>query len=227
MSVYSKELIGKNELSEQDFMRMYQLVDSYYENITPKEFFRALAKIDYIFLVRGGQNSVLAFTTLQLLHIGGKRQNIQGLLVGDIILHKDYAESINIFAEAITRYHLQGVKGKVGYVYLACKDIWTYQMFQEAFGRCYPNQREKTPLSVRKLINLFGEFYFHHEFEKSTGWIKHTCMPQQKIRENRMRAYKGECVFFSFQNQEYRKGHELVCIAELSENKSNASKNLT
>lgn len=230
MSAFTNQFIRKNNLSEQDVMRMYQLIDSYYENITPKEFLRTLAKIDYVFLVRGEQDSILAYITLQFIHMPDKKQNIYGLLAGDVITHKDYMADTNIFMEAISSYHLQVHKHRACYVYLACKDARTYQMFQETFYHCYPNQKEKTPLYAKKLINLFGEYYFHHEFEKSTGLIKHICFPR-RIKENRMVTYReawmAESEFFYQKNPEYQKGYELICVAKLSENKSNGSKNLT
>lgn len=219
MSSLSNQLIRKNELSEQDITAMYQLMDSFYENITPKEFLRTLAKKDYIFLVKDQFAFIQAFTTLQLLHIPGRKQKVYGILAGDIITHKDYVEDRNIFTEALMEYQLRQKKQKDSYIFLTCKDCWTFKIFQESFTRCYPNKNEEMPLQVKKLINSFGEYYYSQEYESATGIIKHSCFPR-KIKESRLKKMEKtlseeERAFFVHKNPEYKKGYDLICVAEL------------
>lgn len=219
MSSLRNQLIRKNELSEQDITAMYQLMDSFYENITPKEFLRTLAQKDYIFLVKDQFESIQAFTTLQLLHIPGRKQKVHGILAGDIITHKNYVEDRNIFTDAWMEYQLRQKKQKDLYIFLTCKDYWTFKIFQESFAHCYPNKKEEMPLQIKGLINSFGEYYYSQEYESATGIIKHSCFPR-KIKESRMKKMEKalseeERAFFVRRNPEYKKGYDLICIAEL------------
>lgn len=226
MYLYKNQLIRKTDLLEQDITEMYQLMDSFYDNINPKEFLRTLAKKDYVFLVRGPYGAIKAFTTMQLFTIPGSKPKAQGILVGDIITHQNFLWERNLIWEALVRFERIPSKYMERYVFLTCEDYWTYQVFKDSFYRFYPSEEQDTPIYIKKIMNSFGEYYFNGEYEVVNGIIKHRCFPRKmkedrrKMREDAMgkdALNEGGNAYFLLRNPGYADGDGLVCIAELAE----------
>lgn len=228
MYLYKNQLIRKTELLEQDITEMYQLVDSFYDNMNPKEFLRTLAKKDYVFLVRSPYGAIRAFTTIQLFQILGRKPKSQGILLGDIITHQNFAGEKNLIWEVLVRFEQIPSKYVERYVFLTCRDCWTYHAFQDSFNRFYPSEEQDTPIYIKRILNLFGEYYFNGEYEIANGIIKNRCFPRKmkesrrKMREDAMARdamKKGENAYFLMRNPGFADGDGLICIAELAERK--------
>lgn len=221
MYLYQNQLIKKSELREQDITEMYQLMDSFYENINPKEFLRTLAEKDYVLLARNSYGAIKAFTTMQIFSVPGRKPKAQGIFMGDIISHQKFRWERNLIWEALVRFEQIPSRYQERYVFLTCKDYWTYCAFQKSFTRYYPNENQDTPVYMKKLMNAFGEYYYHGEYEAASGIIKHRCFPR-KIKESRIKMREGtmkeeENMFFLLRNPGFIDGDGLVCIAELSD----------
>ena len=223
MHLYKNQLIRKSELLEQDITQMYQLMDSFYENINPKEFLRTLAEKDYIFLVRNPYGAIKAFTTMQLFSIPGKKLKAQGILIGDIISNQNFVWEKNLIWESLVRLERIPTRYFERYVFLACKDYWTYHVFEDSFYRCYPSEDLDTPIYMKKLMNVFGEYYSNGEYEVTSGIIKYGCFPRKikksrlKMMEDVIKADPDDC--FLVRNPGFLDGDALVCVAELAARK--------
>lgn len=221
MTILCNQFIRKRDLTEQDFAQMYQLMESYYENITPKEFLRTLAMKDYIFLVKDELEGIQAFTTLQRVHISGGMYQIQGILLGDPITHRDYEQKENLFSQALAEYKKVHKGKQKEYVFFNCKEFGTYLAFHELFHHSYPCVNEDTPLVMKRVMNLYGEMYYSQEYDAVTGLIKYTSRPVI-VKEPLVSAEEEVQVpevekYFIHRNPGWKKGYELVCAAELTD----------
>lgn len=221
MTILCNQFIGKSELTEQDFAQMYQLMDSYYENFNPKEFLRLLAMKDFIFLVKDDNESIQAVTTVQLIELSDGLETMQGILLGDPITQKDYSLKENILEQAIEEYRKHQTEKKKEYVFITCKNFKTYHQFHELFYHSYPCFNENTPYAIKHVMKMFGEFYSSQNYDTLTGLIKHESrpvvikepagMPEEEHKQSE------EEVFFLHKNPKWKKGYELVCSAEFTD----------
>lgn len=189
MSKLYHQFIGKEELEEQDITEMYQLIEMYYVNVNPPRFLTALSKKDYIFFVRDEDNRICAFTTLQCIRIASKKQKLQGLFLGDVVLSEEYRKDRRmecIFSDLIIQYQDRKKKVDEKYIFINCKDHAIYQMFKKTFPSGYIYEQREMPKHLKKAINIFKENYCNQE---------------------------SEAVLFKRANQE--KTDSILCIAEI------------
>ena len=212
-------------LSAEDIDTMYELMDTFYDNMTRKNFMDDLCKKDYVIVLRGDEGVIRGFSTQQIIHIPLGDSLIHGVFSGDTIIHKDYwgsAELFKIFARSFFKY-----EEKYGdfYWFLICKGYKTYRILPTFYNTFYPNYREKTPGKIKEIIDAFGRFYSPEEYDEGTGVLCYRGV-KDKLKVNvadvsKERLKDKDIAFFVENNPGYIKGYDLVCVTKLS--KSNLS----
>ena len=218
------KLSGKLEeikaLSAEDIDMMYELMDTFYDNMTRKNFMEDLSRKDYCIVLRDEAGVIRGFSTQQIMHIPMGNSFVHGVFSGDTIIHKDYwgsAELFKIFARSFFKYEEQ--YGDF-YWFLICKGYKTYRILPTFYNTFYPNYKEETPDEIRDIIDAFGRFYNPGDYDERTGVLCYKGV-KDRLKENvadvsKERLKDKNIAFFVERNPDYIKGNDLACITKLS-----------
>lgn len=225
MAKLTGSIVAIKSLSVEDIKTMYELMDTFYDNMTWNNFMEDLNKKDYSIVLKDETNIIRGFSTQQIIHIPLGDGFVHGVFSGDTIIHKEYwgsAELFKIFARAFFSYEEQ--YGDF-YWFLICKGYKTYRILPTFYNSFYPNYKEETPKEIRELIDAFGRFYSPEEYDERTGVLCYKGV-KDKLKENvadvgKERLKDKNIAFFVAKNPGYIKGNDLICVTKLS--KSNLS----
>lgn len=228
----NKKLVGsvvrRQTLSSKDIEVMYELMDTFYDNMTKENFIKDLDEKDYCIVLRDEANKIWGFSTQQIVHIPLGEKLIHGVFSGDTIIHKDYwgsPELFVVFAKFFFEFEEQ--YGDF-YWFLICKGYKTYRMLPTFFNTFYPNYKEETPKVIKDIIDAFGKYYSSEEYDEKTGVVCYRGI-KDRLKEHvaditDARLRNKNIAFFVEKNPDYIKGNDIVCITKLS--KSNLKKRM-
>jgi hypothetical protein len=207
-------------LRPEDIEMMYELMDTFYDNMTRENFLNDLNKKDYSIVLRDDDGIIRGFSTQKIMHVPLGGELIHGVFSGDTIIHKDYwgsAELFKIFARSFFKYEEQ--YGDF-YWFLICKGYKTYRILPTFYKSFYPNYKEETPGRIKDIIDAFGRFYSPEEYDEGTGVLCYRGV-KDKLKENVAdvspeRLKDKNIAFFVERNPDYIKGNDLVCVTKLS-----------
>jgi hypothetical protein len=219
--------ISKTTLDE-----FYALFNRHYDHVSFEKFKADFVEKDYVIVLRDReQNRLRGFSTLVLYERMVKNTPIKLIFSGDTIVEKkcwgeqelmktwcSMVGAIKAEFDHIKLYWLLISKGYRTYLYLPlfCKEF-------------YPRHNASIPIFEQEIIQDFASFkfgsYFNHErglvsFDESQGQLRADLaeVPSHRAENPHVR-------FFLEKNRDYRRGDELVCLAELdSENLRGAAK---
>ena len=220
----SKKIKGRivdvQSLSSGDIEMMYELMDTFYDNMTKKKFLRDLSKKDYCIVLRDENTRIWGFSTQQIMHIPVGEKVANGVFSGDTIIHKDYWGSMELFIVfAKFFFEFEEQYGDF-YWFLICKGYKTYRMLPTFYNIFYPNYKEETPEEVKAIMDAFGKYYSIEEYDEKTGVICYKGI-KDKLKENyadisEERLSNKNIAFFASKNPGYINGDEIVCITKLT-----------
>lgn len=207
-------------LRPEDIETMYELMDTFYDNMTRENFLNDLSKKDFCIVLRDEDGIIRGFSTQQIMHIPMDGELIHGVFSGDTIIHKDYwgsSELFKVFARSFFRYEEQ--YGDF-YWFLICKGYKTYRILPTFYKSFYPNCKEETPARIKAIMDAFGKYYSPEEYDERTGVLCYKGV-KDKLKENVAdvgpeRLKDKNIAFFVEKNPGYVKGYDLVCITKLS-----------
>jgi hypothetical protein len=221
-------IVETQTLSSKDIEMMYELMDTFYDNMTMENFLRDLKKKDYCIVLRDETNKIWGFSTQQIMHIPIGDKFVHGVFSGDTIIHKDYWGSMELFIVFAKFFFEFEKKYDDFYWFLICKGYKTYRMLPTFYNTFYPNYKEETPEEIKTIIDAFGKFYSLEEYDEKTGVLCYKGL-KDKLKENvaditEERLRDKNIAFFVEKNPDYIKGNDIICITKLS--KSNLKKRI-
>ena len=224
MSLQGK-IMGINELNQSHRSKLYQLMNAFYDDITPEAFSRDLEKKDHCILLLDQKGIIQGFSTQMILdvHVNGKP--VSGVFSGDTIIHPDYWGSIELF-KTFTRQYIAGRKGSDAlYWFLISKGYKTYKMLPLFFNEFYPNFRKTTPVFEQDVMHAFGKSLYPEDYDPGTGVIQYKGLTDKLkpgLADASTRRHKDRDVaFFLEANPGHAQGNDLVCLTRLAEDNLN------
>jgi hypothetical protein len=213
-------IVEMQALNSKDIEMMYELMDTFYDNMTKENFLRDLNKKDYCIVLRDETNKIWGFSTQQIIHIPIGDKVVHGVFSGDTIIHKDYWGSMELFIVFAKFFFEFEEQYKDFYWFLICKGYKTYRMLPTFYNTFYPNYKEETPEEIKGIMDAFGKFYSLEEYDEDTGVICYRDI-KDKLKENvadvnEERLRDKNIAFFVQKNPDYIKGNDIVCITKLS-----------
>lgn len=225
MNRLKAEVVSCNKLllQENTVQSMYDLYCQYYDGTSHSLFYSDLRCKDWAILLRDVRDNVQGFSTLKLLEFefgGGRRRAI---FSGDTIINNPYwGEQTLSVAWCRLAGQIKAQQPEVPlYWFLIVKGYRTYR-YLPVFAKCfYPNWRYPTPANCQALMDYLARGKFGDYYEGASGLVK---FPTSRghLREKWAEIKEGfrnkpDIRYFLERNPEYYKGHELVCLMELSE----------
>lgn len=216
-----------NELSSKDIDIMFQLMNSYYENVIKENFVNDLSKKYQVIILRDEtDNLIKGFSTLVLYNIKIDNEIVKLLFSGDTIIDKQFWSQNDLMQVWIKNaMELKKEFNEKFYWLLISKGYKTYKYLSALYNEFYPRFDKVTPLYEQKIINIFGKTFYPDNFNEEDGLIimnknrdylksEYAEIPQEKLKDKNIE-------FFIKKNPEYYNGNELVCLTELNINNLN------
>ncbi len=213
------KLVKIDELSNDNILDMFNLMDTFYENMNFSIFKKDLTNKDFCIILLDEKSYIQGFSTQKIMHIPVNGMKIHGVFSGDTIIHKDYWGSLELYKVFSQYFFEYGTKFSEFYWFLISKGYKTYKILTTFFKEFYPNYKEDTPRDILEIINGFGKYAYLDEFNEKTGIIEYKTN-KDKLKEGVADITKKQekdknIAFFKSKNPGYVNGNDLVCVTSL------------
>ncbi len=201
---------------------MWTLMESYYAEVTQKQFEKDLnQKDDVILLKDSGDDSLQGFTTVQVYEESYQGKEFVAVYSGDTIIADGYWGQ-QALHRAFYRYLLQ-VKlrnlSKPVYWYLISKGYKTYLLLTRNVPNYYPSHKHRTPGFEAGILEQLSVGKFGEAYKKDQGVLHFdTCLGRLKRGvasvDTELLAH-DDIRFFVEKNPGHVDGDELCCLGKL------------
>ncbi len=224
-----KDIKDNNKIVED----MFLLMKKHYENVKKDKFLIDLYdKNDVFLLFENGK--LKGFSTIKKMELDiGNEEGVEGEAVkgkiagffsGDTIIEKGFSWGIEFQKEWIKYCLLESEKnmknGIKTYWFLISKGIKTYMYLPTYFKNFCPKVDYVESEREKKIKDIYAEKIYGDRYNRKTGIVKNDGT-NDFLRENVVvlseKQLKNKNIqFFLERNPDYKKGDELVCLAQIS-----------
>ena len=201
---------------------MYRLFARHYDCVDIAQFQADLRDKTWVLLLQdAASQDVIGFSTMAVMEADVAGQRFKALFSGDTVIDRAYWGSQELvrvwcrFVGQLKRQHPEKL-----YWFLISKGYRTYLFLPLYFWNFYPRFDRPTPPLEWHLLNTLAAARFPHDFNPATGIIEfeeshgHLKPDLAAVEPHQLR--NPHVKFFRERNPGYVRGHELVCMAELS-----------
>jgi hypothetical protein len=217
------EIVEIAELKPYEHERLYHIFSKYYDGHSKEQFLQDLFEKNHIILLRDKKDRTLqGFSTLLNVEIETPSGRVRGIFSGDTILEKAYWGHPAL-GKAFLKYLWQEkVKRPWSplYWFLISKGYKTYLLMANNFSTHYPRYEEKTPDSIKALMQTFYSKKYGNELLTDVFLIKpgtDSCRLKDRVAEiTDVDRQNKRIYFFEQSNPNWKEGFELPCLAEMT-----------
>lgn len=216
---------------------MFLMMKKHYENMKKDKFLTDLHDKNDVFLLFEN-DELKGFSTIKKMELNienkkGDKEKIVGFFSGDTIIEKGFSWGIEFQKEWIKYCLLESEKNMENnvktYWFLISKGIKTYMYLPTYFKNFCPKVDYIESEMEKRIKDIYAEKIYGNRYNRKTGIVKNDGT-NDFLRENIVvlseKQLKNKNIqFFLERNPDYKKGDELVCLAEISiENLTNLGK---
>ncbi|CAN1213202.1 N-acetyltransferase domain-containing protein [Tumidithrix helvetica PCC 7403] len=215
-------LIKVADLNLSDRQEMFELLTSYFKDVTWDVFQTDLNRKNWALLVKDETSSILkGFSTCYLLHTCFAGEAIDVVYSGDTIVDPSAWTSTILpraWIASINFLHHQYCAQTKLYWLLICSGFRTYRFLPTFWKEFYPRYDGVTPACTAALIDHLAQVYYGDFYQPATGIVR---FPHPQILQDSLieipkgRQSNSHIRFFEANNPGYRQGDELVCLTEV------------
>ena len=210
--------VAVDELTAAHRRQMYELLDRYYQPVTPQRFDDDLAAKQWVVLATDGDGTVRGFSTQRLvpLDAGGL-----ALFSGDTVVERAFWGRNPIAAEwgrlALELYSAH--PDDALYWFLIAKGYKTYRLLTTYFVEYFPRLDAPTPGWAADLIDELGGGLYPQRYDPRSGIVV-AGASDQRLRGDVAPIGADQLddphvAYFDRRNPRHRHGDELCCLARL------------
>jgi len=200
-------------LDDAQIKSMYSIMTKYFDNIIESNFYNDLFKKEDAILLFDENDVIHGFTSLAIFP---QDECTQLIFSGDTIIEKEYwgNNDLQLIWIKNALAHAEKFDGKT-YWLLLSKGYKTYRFLPTFFNNYYPRADRETPKEIQKIIDRFARQQFGDHYQDGV-WVANKDFLKKDFAEiSEARLKDKHIAFFLEKNPDYKKGNELVCIAEL------------
>lgn len=207
------------EYSESDLETMYQLMNTFYDNMEKSIFLKDFYAKDYCLSLFNEENELVGFTTQKVLEIEVDGAPVHGVFSGDTIIHKDYWGNMELFRVWSEFWFDYAKKYDEFYWFLICKGYKTYRMLPVFWDEYYPSHKWETPDKMRKIIDAYATALYPDEYNPATGVVEYKTTKDKlkagvaDIGEKELK--RSDIAYFAQINPGYINGNDVACLARI------------
>ena len=216
-------VVPVTELSDRDVDQMFAVHAGLYEHVSERDFRRDLDEKNWVLVLRDTPDGeIRGFTTIILFETEVQGERLRAVFSGDTGIDAAFWGS-----QALARAwgHFMGEllarqSDRRLFWFLISKGYRTYLYLPVFFHAFYPRVGAPTPRFERELIDRLGALKYPRDFNPRTGVIEfaesHGHLKPELAHVPAHRREHPHVRFFLQRNPGYVRGHELVCVAEIS-----------
>ena len=220
--VLDGEVVPVMSLTDADRERMFALLCTYYDAVSPERFRDDLDAKDDCIVLRDREGEIQGFSTLTSITVGAGGRAHRGIFSGDTVIAEPYWGQ-RVLGRLFLRYLLRKKLARPFqplWWFLISKGYKTYLLMANNFREHYPRYERSTPPDRRHILESFARSIFSDSFEpaegvirprEDLGWLRHGIAPiTDELRRD------PRISFFEATNPEWHRGVELACIARMT-----------
>jgi hypothetical protein len=204
--------LGRAIISE-----MFELFDRYFLNANRSQFEADLLAKDQVILLMC-KSKIIGFSTLQLINETINHEPVIVLYSGDTIMDAEYWSTTELQRNFVTYAVDQMLQhSKPFYWLLICSGYRTYRYLPLFFRDFWPHHEKETPENINIIMHelatrRFGDRYHDGVVVDSNGQLRDHVSPiDDRLLNN------PHISFFIKTNPNHALGHELVCLAQITQ----------
>jgi hypothetical protein len=205
-------------------VRMFELMQTYYEQVTREQFLKDLAKKDDVILLVDERNQqIQGFSTLMKISIRQKDKEWRAIFSGDTVIDKSFWGQ-RALGKAFLGYLFKEKLRQPWqplYWLLITKGYKTYLMMANNFTEYYPRFDQPTPADKKALIDTFYLALYPGGYDVASGLIHpnaEACHVKTGVANISplLVETNPKIAFFQRVNPGWQEGVELACIARMT-----------
>lgn len=218
------EVLRIKDLDQQTKVEMYQLFLRQFEEISLTDFICDLKEKNWLLLLRREDSSLIGFSSMHFYQTFIKGQRLAVVYSGDTVVDAsswgDSALSYN-WMGAIDYLRRQHNVDRV-YWFLLVSGYRTYRFLPVYSKSFHPRFDKPTPADVQQVMNTLAQQRFGELYDATSGVVrlKVAAILRDEFRgipDHRLKD--PHIAFFAERNPGHQAGDELVCLAEIGEDK--------
>lgn len=216
------DIVDAGALTAAERDAMFALMDLVYDGVDRANFERDLADKDECIVLRTPYDQIVGFSTQKRLVVevpaGGRPQVEHGIFSGDTVIHPDYWGSAALM-QAFSRRYIASREKRLWW-FLVSKGHRTYRFLPTFFTTFWPDRRTPTPADAQALMDAYASALYPADYEPTSGVLAYRT-PKDRLRPGLAGVTdrdlrNPDVAFFAARNPGHERGHDLVCLCELS-----------
>ena len=201
---------------------MFALFARHYDCVCLEKFRSDLEEKDCVLMLHNENGAICGFSTQMILRTTVQARKVRAVFSGDTIVDRAYWGEQELgrgWCRYVSAIYAEEPDVPL-YWFLISKGYRTYLYLPLFFDQFYPNYQSATPAFEHSVLNTLAQGKFPMDFDPDRGVVAFSQSQGQlkpHLAEIPARRLRNPHVqFFLQRNPGYRRGDELVCLAEIS-----------
>ena len=218
MTDLASQIVRPAEISTADREAMFAVMNLVYDQLGREHFEDDLASKDEVIMLRDQAGQVAGFSTQRIITIRLGDQQVTGVFSGDTVIHPEHWGSLALMQAFAQRYIIE--RPEPWYWFLISKGHRTYRMLPTFFTEFWPNRRTTTPPHAQAIMDAYATQLYGADYDPHTGVLAYA-QAKDRLRAGVAGVTEAllrnpDIAYFVQRNPGHERGHDLVCLAELS-----------
>ena len=213
-------ILPRSEATEYQKNALFDLWESYYQNVDRAMFETDLAEKDWILTLSDEDGIIRGFTTMKFYELSIRGKAIRAIFNGSTIIARDYwgeQELVHTWCRFMAELKRNQPETSL-YWYLIVSGFRTYMFLPLFFREFYPNHATATPAFEQEIMDNLGAMKFPEEYREGIIRVENPreCLDPDLAVPTEHKLRNRHIRFFVERNTGYRRGDEMVCLTEFT-----------
>lgn len=217
-------VVKRDEVDEETQIAMYEIFSKQFENVSLEQFVEDLEQKNWVLLLRGDGGVLSGFSSMHIYDVTVDNRNFTVVYSGDTVVDSEsWSDSaLSYYWMGAIDYLRRLYRKERLYWFLLVSGFRTYRFLPVYSQFFFPRYDQSTPEDIQRMMDVIASERFGDSYDAQTGIVRLGVPAILKegyrgIPENRLKD--PHIAFFAVKNPGHEEGDELVCFAELSEDK--------
>ena len=217
-------VVKRDEVDEETQTAMYELFSKQFENVSFEQFLEDLDQKNWVLLLRDDDGVLSGFSSMHIYDVMVDNRKLTVVYSGDTVV------DVESWSDSALSYYWMGAidylrrlhRKERLYWFLLVSGFRTYRFLPVYSQFFFPRYDQSTTEDIQRIMDVMASARFGNMYDAPTGIVRLGVPAILKdgyrgIPENRLKD--PHIAFFAVKNPGHEEGDELVCFAELCEDK--------
>lgn len=217
-------VVKRGEVDEETRIAMYELFSKQFENVSLEQFVEDLEQKNWVLLLCGDDGTLSGFSSMHIYDVTVDNRNLTVVYSGDTVVDSESwsNSALSYYWMGAIDYLRRLHRKERLYWFLLVSGFRTYRFLPVYSQFFFPRYDQSTTEDIQRMMDVIASERFGDMYDAQTGIVRLGVPAILKeeyrgIPENRLKD--PHIAFFAVKNPGHEEGDELVCFAELSEDK--------